>query len=95
MGSGALTSMILTVQVQPRVIFDLRASLVATTGLFAGAPGTLVAAAFPVGYRIAFGGDGMWAGLVHGSDFALAQELTKHRRIAVPVARRGRHRSQR
>ena len=63
MGWGALASMLLTVEVERGVLLDLRTSLVATAGLFAGLPGALVAAAFPLGYRIAIGGDGLIAGL--------------------------------
>lgn len=64
MGWGALASMLLTVEVKPGVLLDLRTSLVATAGLFAGLPGALVAAAFPLGYRIAIGGHGLTAGLI-------------------------------
>ncbi|TIV96286.1 MAG: hypothetical protein E5V77_14670, partial [Mesorhizobium sp.] len=64
MGWGALASMLLTVEIRPGVLLDLRTSLVATAGLFAGLPGALVAAAFPLGYRIAIGGQGLTAGLV-------------------------------
>ncbi|MEW6634000.1 MAG: diguanylate cyclase [Pseudomonadota bacterium] len=64
MGWGAFASMLLTVQAAPGVLIDLRTSLVATAGLFAGAPGAVVAAAFPMVYRLAIGGDGLTAGLL-------------------------------
>lgn len=64
MGWGALASMLLTVELRPGVLLDLRTSLVATAGLFAGLPGALVAAAFPLGYRMAIGGQGLPAGLI-------------------------------
>jgi diguanylate cyclase (GGDEF)-like protein/PAS domain S-box-containing protein len=64
MGWGALTSLLMSVELEPGVILDLRTSLVATAGLFAGLPGALVAAAFPLGYRVAIGGAGLPAGLV-------------------------------
>jgi diguanylate cyclase (GGDEF)-like protein/PAS domain S-box-containing protein len=64
MGWGALTSMLLSVELRPGVLLDFRTSLVATAGLFAGLPGALVAAAFPLGYRLAIGGQGLPAGLI-------------------------------
>lgn len=87
MGLGAVASMILAVQVKPGVIFDLRASLVATAGLFAGLPGAVLAAAFPVGYRIAIAGDGLWAGLagiaLAAVAGAVANRLVGHRRTRI------------
>lgn len=80
MGWGALASMLLTVEIKPGVLLDLRTSLVATAGLFAGLPGALVAAAFPLGYRIAIGGHGLIAGLT-GIAVAFAAGVLAHRII--------------
>ena len=80
MGWGALASMLLTVEVEPGVLLDLRTSLVATAGLFAGLPGALVAAAFPLGYRVAIGGHGLTAGLI-GIAVAVAAGVLAHRII--------------
>ncbi|RVD61591.1 diguanylate cyclase [Mesorhizobium sp. M2D.F.Ca.ET.185.01.1.1] len=80
MGWGALASMLLTVEVEPGVLLDLRTSLVATAGLFAGMPGALVATAFPLGYRIAIGGHGLTAGLI-GIAVAFAAGVLAHRLI--------------
>jgi len=80
MGWGALASMLLTVEVEPGVLLDLRTSLVATAGLFAGLPGALVAATFPLGYRVAIGGHGLTAGLI-GIAVAVAAGVLAHRII--------------
>lgn len=64
MGWGAFASMLLSVQVAPGILLDLRTSLVATAGFFAGVPGAMVAAAFPLGYRVAIGGEGLPAGIM-------------------------------
>lgn len=80
MGWGALASMLLTVELRPGVLLDLRTSLVATAGLFAGLPGALVAAAFPLGYRMAIGGQGLPAGLI-GIAVAVAAGVLANRII--------------
>ncbi|WP_181183691.1 MULTISPECIES: diguanylate cyclase [unclassified Mesorhizobium] len=80
MGWGALASMLLTVEIEPGVLVDLRTSLVATAGLFAGLPGALVAAAFPLGYRMAIGGQGLVGGVM-GITIAVFAGVAAHRLI--------------
>ena len=78
MGWGALASMLLTFEIEPGVLVDLRTSLVATAGLFAGLPGALVAAAFPLGYRLAIGGHGLIGGVM-GIAIAVVAGVVAHR----------------
>ena len=55
--------MLLAVKLQPGVIFDLRAALLAIIGLFGGPYAALIAGGVAAAYRILLGGDGMTAGL--------------------------------
>ncbi len=64
MGGGAVASMLLAVQLEPGVIFDLRSTLISLAGFFGGAPGALIAGGIAAVYRMLLGGPGVWAGLI-------------------------------
>lgn len=64
MGGGAVASMLLAVQLEPGVIFDLRSTLISLAGFFGGAPGALIAGGIAAVYRMLLGGQGVWAGLI-------------------------------
>ena len=58
MGLGAVASMLLSVQVQPGVLFDLRSSMVALASFFGGPIAAIVAGTIAIGYRLSVGGYG-------------------------------------
>lgn len=64
-GFGVLTvaMMIARIEIAPGIFIDARAVPVALIGLFEGGPAALMAAAMGCAYRLALGGDGMWAGV--------------------------------
>lgn len=64
MGGGAVISMTLAVRLQPGVIFDLRASLIAVAGFLGGPAAGLIAAAIAAAYRAWIGGQGMMPGVI-------------------------------
>jgi len=63
MGVGAVASMMLAVELQPGLLFDLRASLLIVAGFFGGPLATGVSIAIALAYRIALAGTGLWSGV--------------------------------
>ncbi len=63
MGVAAMSSMALAIQLQPGVIFDLRAAPLAVAGLFGGPIGAAIAGGFAVAYRALLGGSGVAPGV--------------------------------
>jgi diguanylate cyclase (GGDEF)-like protein/PAS domain S-box-containing protein len=63
MGIGAVTSMLLSVELQPGMFVDLRSSMIAVAGFFGGPVAALVAGAMAALYRVSVGGSGAVAGL--------------------------------
>jgi len=64
MGGAALASMLLTVELEPGIFFDLRSSSVALAGLLGGPIAAAIAAVMAGGYRLALGGAGAFNGVV-------------------------------
>lgn len=62
MGAAAIASILLSIQVESGVFFDLRSSLIALAGFFGGPLVALVTAGMAVGYRLTMGGLGVWSG---------------------------------
>lgn len=62
-GLGAVTSMVMAVEVAPGVLFDLRACVVAVGSFFGGPLATVIAIAIAGGFRLLEGGSGTLAGL--------------------------------
>lgn len=83
MGIGAITSMLLSVELQPGIFVDLRSSMIAVAGFFGGPVAALVAGAMAALYRVSVGGPGAVAGL---TVIALAAVIG----IAGSLLRRGR-----
>jgi diguanylate cyclase (GGDEF)-like protein/PAS domain S-box-containing protein len=83
MGIGAAVSMSMSIQIQPGVLFDLRASLIAIAAFFGGPVAALIAAAIGVATRWTIGG----AGALPGSISMIAVALTG---LTVSVLTRGR-----
>lgn len=63
MGLGAVLSMMMAVQAQPGVYFDLRYALIAMAGLFGGPVSVILASSISAICRFAMGGNGMMLGL--------------------------------
>jgi diguanylate cyclase (GGDEF)-like protein/PAS domain S-box-containing protein len=64
MGAGAIASMLLPVQIEPGVLFDLRSALIATSGLLGGPLAGLLTGVIAAAYRAGIGGGGGIGGLV-------------------------------
>ena len=64
MGVGTIATMSMSVEVQPGLYFDLRASLLAIAGFFGGWQAALLSALMAGTYRLSMGGAGAWAGVV-------------------------------
>lgn len=62
-GSGAVTSMIMAVEVAPGILFDLRVCVVAVGSFFGGPLATAIAIAIAGTFRLVEGGPGVLAGL--------------------------------
>jgi diguanylate cyclase (GGDEF)-like protein/PAS domain S-box-containing protein len=77
MGVGTIASMLLSVELQPGVFFDLRSSLISTAAFFGGPLGAFVAGGIAALYRASMGGSGVWAGL-SGIGLAAAIGLAGH-----------------
>ena len=87
MGLGAVGSMLVPVQVQPGLIFDLRAPLLETAGFIGGPLAASVAAALALAVRLHLGGSGMWvgcAGIVTAVTLGAAAHAAAKRRPATP-----------
>ena len=65
MGCGAVASMLLAIEFQPGVFFDLRATFIALAGLLGGPLGAAVSAMITAGYRVSLGGAGLISGLLN------------------------------
>ena len=65
MGIGAVTSMLLSIQLHPGVMFDLRSALVAIAGFFGGPVSALLATFISGAFRVATGGTGTMVGLAN------------------------------
>ena len=63
MGLGAILSMMMAVEVQPGVYFDLRHALIAMSGLFGGPVSVIIAGTISATFRIGMGGAGLGLGL--------------------------------
>lgn len=63
MGVSAGASMLVPMQVEPGLIFDLRTPLLATAGLMGGPVAAVVAAFLAATCRLQLGGIGMWPGV--------------------------------
>ena len=63
MGASAAASMLVPMQVEPGLIFDLRAPLLATAGLIGGPIAAAVAAVLAIACRIHLAGIGTWPGV--------------------------------
>jgi diguanylate cyclase (GGDEF)-like protein/PAS domain S-box-containing protein len=64
MGCGAIASMLLAIEFQPGIFFDLRSTFVALAGFLGGPLAAGVAAVFAMAYRVTLGGDGLAAGVL-------------------------------
>ncbi|WP_421760337.1 diguanylate cyclase [Devosia sp.] len=64
MGCGAIASMLLAIEFQPGVFFDLRSTFIALAGFLGGPLGAGVAAIIAIAYRVTLGGAGLAGGLV-------------------------------
>jgi diguanylate cyclase (GGDEF)-like protein/PAS domain S-box-containing protein len=64
MGSGAVASMLLSVEVERGFLFDLRGSLVVIAGFFGGPLAMIISAGIAAACRVALGGTGLAPGLV-------------------------------
>jgi LytS/YehU family sensor histidine kinase len=62
LGVSAVVTMVMTIQVQPGVFFDLRSSLVGVAALFGGPVAGVIALLPPLVYRLYLGGQGAMAG---------------------------------
>lgn len=85
MGLGTVLSMVMSVQVQPGIYFDLRHALIAMSGLFGGAVPVLIAGVMAGTYRLAMGGSGIafgMTGIVAVMVVSLTVRALIHRREA-------------
>lgn len=88
MGLGAITSMLLSIQLYPGVMFDLRAALIAIASFFGGPASGLLATVISAAFRGWAGGPGMLVGL---SNIVLAGCLGTLGYLAVGKNIRARH----
>lgn len=65
MGIGAIASMLMSAEIVPGLMIDLRMSLVAVSAFFGGPLAALITVAMATGMRIAMGGMGVAPGLVY------------------------------
>lgn len=78
MAAGVSISMLLRVEIEPGVFFDLRSALIATAGLFGGPVSAAIVAVTAAIYRLSLGGDGSLPGLM-GIALAAAVGLVGNR----------------
>ena len=84
MGVGAVASMAMSIQIQPGVLFDLRASLIAIAAFFGGPVSALIAVSLAIAGRWIIGGAGAVPGIVAIAAVAvtgLAVSVLTRRRI--------------
>ena len=58
MGLGAVASMLMSIQLQPGILFDLRTSVIAIAAFFGGPVSAIIACAFAIACRWIIGGQG-------------------------------------
>lgn len=80
MGCGAIASMLLAIEFQPGIFFDLRSTFIALAGFLGGPLGAGVAAIIAMGYRTTLGGAGLIGGLL-GISLAALTGLSAQRLI--------------
>ncbi len=64
MGAGAIASMLMSIELQPGVLFDLRLSILSLAGFFGGPVTALVSGVIALAYRASIGGMGFGSALI-------------------------------
>lgn len=64
LGMGTVASMLLSLPLHPGIFLDLRSSLIATAGYFAGPWGALITGGIAAAFRASMGGSGAYAGII-------------------------------